>query len=53
VFSAVAVATSGGIAAGYRNGFTVAAAVAGGLAVAAAVLVPAVRPAAGARVAVH
>jgi EmrB/QacA subfamily drug resistance transporter len=53
VFSAVAVATSGGIAAGYRNGFTVAAAVAGGLAVAAAVLVPAVRPAAGTRVAVH
>jgi EmrB/QacA subfamily drug resistance transporter len=53
VFSAVAVATSGGIAAGYRNGFTVAAAVAGGLAVAAALLVPAVRPAAGARVAVH
>ena len=48
VFSAVAVATSGGIAAGgYRDGFAVAAAVAGGLAVVAAVLVPAVRPAAG------
>jgi len=53
VFSAVAVATSGGIAAGYRHGFTMAAAVAGGLAVAAALLVPAVRPAAGVRVAVH
>jgi EmrB/QacA subfamily drug resistance transporter len=53
VFSAVAVATGGGIAAGYRHGFTVAAAVAGGLAVSAALLVPAVRPAAGTRVAVH
>ena len=53
VFSAVAVATGGGIAAGYRHGFTVAAAVAGGLAIVAALLVPAVRPAAGARVAVH
>ena len=53
VFSAVAVATGGGIAAGYRHGFTVAAAVAGGLAVVAALLVPAVRPAAGTRVAVH
>jgi EmrB/QacA subfamily drug resistance transporter len=53
VFSAVAVASGGGIAAGYRNGFIVAAAVAGGLAVVAALLVPAVRPAAGARVAVH
>jgi MFS family permease len=53
VFSAVAVATGGGIAAGYRHGFTVAAAVAGGLAVVAALLVPAVRPAAGARAAVH
>ena len=53
VFSAVAVATSGGIAAGYRYGFTLAAAVAGGLAVVAALLIPAVRPAAGARVAVH
>jgi EmrB/QacA subfamily drug resistance transporter len=53
VFSAVAVAASGGIAAGYRHGFILAAAVAGGLAVVAALLVPAVRPAAGARVAVH
>jgi EmrB/QacA subfamily drug resistance transporter len=53
VFSAVAVAAGGGIAAGYHYGFTVAAAVAGGLAVVAALLVPAVRPAAGTRVAVH
>ena len=53
VFSAAAVATGGGIAVGYRHGFTVAAAVAGGLAGLAALLVPAVRPAAGARVAVH
>jgi EmrB/QacA subfamily drug resistance transporter len=53
VFSAVAVAAGGGIAAGYRHGFTVAAAVAGGLAIAASLLVPVVRPAAGARVAVH
>jgi EmrB/QacA subfamily drug resistance transporter len=53
VFSAVAVAAGGGIAAGYRHGFTVAAAVAGGLAIVAALLVPAVRPAAGARAAVH
>ena len=53
VFSAVAVATGGGIAVGYRHGFSVAAAVAGGLAVVAALLVPAVRPAAGTRVAVH
>ncbi len=53
VFSAVAVATGGGIATGYRPGFTVAAAVAGGLAVVAALLVPTVRPAAGVRVAVH
>ena len=53
VFSAVAVAAGGGIAAGYRHGFMVAAAVAAGLAVVAAVAVPAVRPAAGARVAVH
>src|SRR6266581_3950132 len=53
VFSAVAVAAGGGIAVGYRRGFMVAAAVAAGLAVVAAVAVPAVRPAAGARVAVH
>jgi MFS family permease len=52
VFSAVAVAP-GGIAAGYRHGFVIAAAVAAGLAVAAALAVPAVRPAAGTRVAVH
>ena len=53
VFSAVAVAAGGGIAAGYRHGFMVAAAAAAGLAVVAAVAVPAVRPEAGARVAVH
>jgi hypothetical protein len=53
VFSVVAVAADGGIAAGYRHGFTVAAAVAAGLAVVAAVAAPAVRPAAGDRVAVH
>ena len=53
VFSALAVAASGGIAAGYRHGFTVAAAAAGGLAIVAALLSPAVRPAAGARTAVH
>ena len=53
VFSAVAVATGGGIAAGYRHGFMTAAAVAAVLAVVAAVAVPAGRPAAGARVAVH
>src|SRR5215813_4081531 len=53
VFSAVAVAVGGGIAAGYRHGFVVAAAVAAGLAVVAALAVPSVRPAPGARVAVH
>jgi EmrB/QacA subfamily drug resistance transporter len=53
VFSAVAVAAGGGIAAGYRHGFILAAAVAGGLAVVAALLVPAVRPAPGTHVAVH
>jgi len=53
VFSAVAVAAGGGIAAGYRHGFTVAAAAAAGLAIAAALLSPSVRPAAGARAAVH
>jgi MFS family permease len=53
VFSAVAVAAGGGIAAGYRHGFFLAAAVAGGLAVVAALLVPAVRPAPGTHVAVH
>ncbi|HEY2080497.1 MAG TPA: MFS transporter [Streptosporangiaceae bacterium] len=53
VFSAVAVVTGGGISAGYRHGFEVAAAMAAGLAVLAALTVPVVRPAAGARVAVH
>jgi predicted MFS family arabinose efflux permease len=53
VFSAVAVAAGGGIAAGYRHGFMVAAAVAAVLAVVAAVAVPGVQPAPGARVAVH
>jgi EmrB/QacA subfamily drug resistance transporter len=53
VFSAVAVAVSGGIGAGYRHGFAVAAAIAAGLALIAAITVPIVRPAAGARVAVH
>jgi EmrB/QacA subfamily drug resistance transporter len=53
VFSAVAVAAGGGIASGYRHGFVIAAAVAGGLAVVAALLVPAVRPAPGTHVAVH
>jgi EmrB/QacA subfamily drug resistance transporter len=53
VFSAVAVAAGGGIAAGYRHGFMVAAAAAAVLAVMAAMAVPAVRPAPGARVAVH
>jgi EmrB/QacA subfamily drug resistance transporter len=53
VFSAVAVAAGGGIAVGYQHGFMVAAAVAAGLAMVAAVAVPPVRPAAGARVAVH
>jgi hypothetical protein len=47
------VAASGGISTGYRHGFEAAAAVAGGLAVLAAAAVPAVRPAEGARVAVH
>jgi predicted MFS family arabinose efflux permease len=51
VFSAVAV--GGGIAAGYRHGFLLAAAAAGGLAVLAALLVPAIRPAPGTHVAVH
>jgi EmrB/QacA subfamily drug resistance transporter len=53
VFSAVAVSIAGGIATGFRHGFTIAAAVAAGLAVVAALAVPAVRPPAGARVAVH
>src|SRR5215469_9400952 len=53
VFSAVAVAISGGIGAGYRHGFAVAAAVAAGLALVVGLTMPIVRPAAGARVAVH
>jgi hypothetical protein len=56
VFSAVATAQAaagGGFAAGYRHGFAVAAAVAAGLTLIAALAVPAVRPAAGTRVAVH
>jgi sugar phosphate permease len=53
VFSAVAVVASGGIAAGYRHGFGVAAAAAAGLALLALATVPAVRPAAGTRPAVH
>ena len=53
VFSAIAVAISGGVGVGYRHGFVVAAAVASVLALVAAVTVPAVRPAAGTRVAVH
>jgi sugar phosphate permease len=54
VFSVVALAVSGGgFAVGYRHGFTVAAAVAAGLAVLAVAAIPAVRPADGARVAVH
>jgi MFS family permease len=53
VFSAVAVVASGGISAGYRHGFDVAAVIAVALALLAAVTVPAVRPAPDARVAVH
>ena len=58
-FPAVAAATTGfaasgaGLAAGYRHATLVAAAVAAGLAVLAARAVPSVRPAAGAKVAVH
>ena len=58
VFAAVAAgarhaATVAGLAAGYQRGYLVAAAVAAGLAVIALVAVPAARPAAGQRVAVH
>ena len=53
LFSAVAVASGGGIAAGYRHGFILAAAVACGLAAGAALLVPVVRLAPGTSVAVH
>jgi hypothetical protein len=53
VFSAVAVVASGGIGAGYRRGFVIAAAIAAALALLAAVTVPVVRPAAGTRLAMH
>ncbi|HKA95955.1 MAG TPA: MFS transporter [Streptosporangiaceae bacterium] len=56
VFSAVATtqaAAGGGFAAGYRHGFAVAAGIAAALALVAALAIPAVRPAPGARVAVH
>ena len=56
VFAAVAAATAaagGGFAAGYRHGFIVVAATAAGLAVAALLAIPAVRPAPGTSVAVH
>ena len=56
VFSAVATAAAaagGGFAAGYRHGFIVVAATAAGLAVAALLAIPAVRPAPGTSVAVH
>jgi EmrB/QacA subfamily drug resistance transporter len=55
VFSAVATAQAAGagFAAGYARGFAVAAGIAAGLAVLAVLAVPAVRPAPGARVAVH
>jgi len=53
VFSAVAVAASGGIGVGYQRGFEVAAAIAGVLALLAAALVPVVRPADGVPVSVH
>jgi hypothetical protein len=53
VFSVVAVASGGGIAVGYRHGFILATVIAAGLAAGAVLLVPSVRPASGARVAVH
>ena len=56
VFSAVAtaqVAVGAGFAAGYRHGFIVAAVAAAGVAVIALLALPAVRPAPGARMAVH
>ena len=52
VFAAVA-AAGGGFAAGYRHGFIVVAATAAGLAVAALLAIPAVRPAPGTSVAVQ
>jgi len=59
IFPAVAAATAGftaggaGFAAGYRHATVVAAVVAAGLAILAALAVPSVRPAPGAKVAVH
>jgi len=56
VFSALATAQAsagGGFAAGYRHGFSVMAVAAAGLALAAALAVPAVRPAPGVTVAMH
>jgi EmrB/QacA subfamily drug resistance transporter len=56
VFSAIATAQAvagGGFAAGYRHGFMAAAAAAAGLALVAVAAIPAVRPAPGARMAVH
>jgi hypothetical protein len=56
VFSAVAAAAAaagGGFAAGYRHGFIIVAATAAGLAVAALLAIPTVRPAQGTSVAVH
>ena len=45
--------SSGGIGSGYRHGFAVMTVAAAGLAILSALIVPAVRPAAGVRVAVH
>jgi EmrB/QacA subfamily drug resistance transporter len=54
VFSVISLAAGGGFAAGYRHGFTVAAAIAAGLALLAASVLPSVRPADdAAQVAVH
>jgi EmrB/QacA subfamily drug resistance transporter len=53
VLSAVALSGSGGFAAGYGDGFLAAAAIAAALAVVALVALPSVRPAPGARVALH
>jgi EmrB/QacA subfamily drug resistance transporter len=53
LLSAVAAGPLAGFAVGYGDAFTVAAAIAAGLAVLALVALPAVRPAAGARVGMH
>jgi EmrB/QacA subfamily drug resistance transporter len=53
VFSAIAVAASGGIGAGYRHGLIVMIGAAAGLALIAGAVVPSVRPAAGVRAGVH